>query len=269
MQIALLAFALAAANPADVDEYIKVSGMTAQLSQTPQMVVAGFDDAVAKNGTQVNAELLAGLRGAMSDVYAADRVMAAIRAQLLKTADQAALRKTLDFYKTPLAVKVTELEVAVSTVEGMTEIQRYAGTLQANPPAPERLKLVTELDRAIRGTESGLDLMAGTVRGMMSAMRAILPKEKQLDGKQLAKVLADVRAKNRPGMQQMTLASSLYTYRSLSDSELSQYVAFWASPPGAAMGAKTTAAINAAFDKLAVELGDAAAALTVRYPAKK
>lgn len=269
MQTALLAFALAAASPADVDEYIKVSGMTAQLSQTPQSVIAGLDEAVARNGTQVNAELLAGLRASISEVYAADRVIAAIRAQLLKTADPAALRKTLDFYKTPLALKVTELEIAVSTVEAMTEIQRYAGTLQQNPPAPERLKLVGELDRVIRASESGLDLMTGTARGMMSATRRILPKDKQLDAKQMAKMLADVRARNRPGMQQMTLVSFLYTYRSLTDSELSQYIAFWSSPAGKVTGAKTSGAINAAFDKLAVEMGDAAAALAVKFPTKK
>lgn len=145
MQIALLAFALAAASPADVDAYIKVSGLTAQMRQTPQMVISGLDDALAKNGAPVDAELVAGLRKAISEVYAADRVVAGIRAQLLENGDPAALRKTLDFYKTPLALKVTELEVAVSTAEGMAEVREARQRARPRKVGDDQLLMMMDL----------------------------------------------------------------------------------------------------------------------------
>lgn len=131
------------------------------------------------------------------------------------------------------------------------------------------MKLATDFDRAIRGTDFGVDLMVGTVRGMLMGTQALLPKEKQITPKQLAQTLAEVRARSRPAMEQMALVNGLYTYRSLADAEFAEYIAFWASAPGAAVGAKTAAAINTAFDKLAVDLGDISAALAQKYPPKK
>jgi len=67
----------------------------------------------------------------------------------------------------------------------------------------------------------------------------------------------------------MSLVTSLYAYRSLTDRELGQYIAFWASGAGASMAAKTGEAINAALEKLAADLGDISGALLAKYPPQK
>ena len=119
-----LAIVTSAAAPADVNQYIKVSGVTVQLSHTPALVLSGFEDAVAKNAVRGDPQHIAGLRAAIPEVYAPTRMMAIVREQLIKTLDAAALRKTLDWYKGPLAQKVTALKVVVSSFEGMTALQR-------------------------------------------------------------------------------------------------------------------------------------------------
>ncbi len=256
------------ATPADIDRFFRLSGLGEQLAQTPALVTAGFEGAIAKSarGLRVDPRYVSGIRDAIPAVYAAERVVGAIRDQLLKNVDPAALRATLDWYQSDFSQKVTALEVKASTPEGQAELRSYVATLAQHPPTAKRAVLIRALDKATHGSEAGLDVLVGTTRGTLTAAQALLPKERRLDPMQAARLLGALRDARRPGIEERSFQTNAFVYRSLTDAELARYIAFYASAPGVSMVAKANEAANLGFNKLAGDLGDIAAALATKYP---
>ena len=77
-----------------------------------------------------------------------------------------------------------------------------------------------------------IDMATITVQGVMSELNAMLPSGQRADSYTLEQEMSAQRGQLRRNFQNVCMVSFLYTYQSLSDDELEQYVEFAESDSG-------------------------------------
>lgn len=230
-------------------ELMHLSGMYRQLGS--------FSQAVEQQMASQPAEIPAATRGALLQAlrafYAPQPLRAAALAHLRQRLDPAQAREVVKWLRSERGRRITGLEESASTPESAAQIQAYAASLQSGPPGPERIERIQRLDRVTRSTdvatEVALKLAAAVARGLTAALAA------PPTAADIAAALEAQRPEIRASMQQATLVSLLYTYRSLPDSELDAYIAFLESGAGRWYQGVTTAALMASLDQAGDRFG--------------
>src|SRR5262249_28078027 len=166
------------------------------------------------------------------DAMDAEDLQEEIRRRLGRELPEQIGKPTVDWLRTGLGRRITALENEASSPESALQQAAFAMQLQIEPPSPDRMQLTRRLeeatgssDHAVAGWETvavalGIAMTAGTANG-------------RLDGKD---ILRERLAKLRPDMKLLLLQASLrhmlFTYRTLTDEELRQYVEFLESETG-------------------------------------
>lgn len=218
--------AVAAAGPpapaGEMQEIFRLSGLEAQLGSLDQVVAASLSPSLQN----VPAAQAARVKQAVLAEFSGPALQQQVVFRLEKVHHPTHAAGTLRWLRSPLGRRITELEAAASTGEGMRGLEAYARQL-GNQPAPEtRVALARELDRAIGATDFALELSLASARAAMSAMSGVLPGEQRLAKDQIEAAIDAQREQLHAQLAQISLVSTLYTYRSLEDTELEAYLAF-------------------------------------------
>jgi hypothetical protein len=163
----------------------------------------------------------------------------------------------LGWLNAPLGRKVTRLEEEHSTAEAMQAMQAWAQSLKEPPPAA-RMDLIHRFDQAVGVTEFTLASMKHSQLAMVAALTAGQPPAQQRQA--FDKVSAVFEQKHDELLRtvgQQVIPFMLYCYRSLSDAELEQYIAYARSPGGR----RYHEASKAAFDEAVVRASHNAGAV--------
>jgi hypothetical protein len=131
-----------------------------------------------------------------------------------------------------VARKIVALEIASSESGVEQKVASYAAGLKANPPPARRVELLQRLDWVTGANETSADLVAAIARGLSTAVSAAGPPQSRLRPGQIEDRAAQVRARAHETMREVRTMSMLYTYQTLEDDELSEYVRFSGSDAG-------------------------------------
>ena len=240
------------ADPRSVETLMIKSGLDKQLEQVGPMVQAGMIQqnqgaSHALSPEEMNA--LSNLTGRAFDAKALrEKVQKHIQANLSETDIQAAL----SWLRSPLGEKITKLEEDASTPAAYAEMQNMAGKLAGNAG---RVELARKLDNAVKATEAGVAVALNIQTAMIAALTSGAAPEKRPTMENIEKEVIKNRGQIQSAIEQSTLLSFLYTYRSLSDAELGKYLDFANSVSGKKYHAVTSEAVNAAVTNSARVLG--------------
>jgi hypothetical protein len=168
----------------------------------------------------------------LKDAYQADRIKRHLLARFKKSLDPACIEAVLSWLQSPLGQKVTKLEGAASTPEGVRQMTMYAAMIQNDPPPQARSRLVERLDEAIKATDLMLDMATITVNETMNGVVAAMPQQLDMDPLAMGQLLKTHREEMRKRFQKAVTTTFLYAYQPLSDKELEQYIAFAESEHG-------------------------------------
>lgn len=233
-------------GPATVDDLLELSGARAQL--------AGFA-----------ARLAAELRprpGQMSapDQRAAERILdrelrpealyALVRSEFRRHLDRARLEAVVAWLETPLGRAITALEVAASEPAAAAALAEYARRLEAAPAPAARAELLERLDWVSGGGEGSVEIVAAIARSVAKAVAAVAPPERRLRPGQIERQVVEVKARVSAAVARQVLVSRLYTYRSLDDRQLEEYVRFQASEDGRWYNATMRKALRPVLDQV-------------------
>ena len=239
--------------------YVK-SGLQTQLQQLPFTVQEMFDQRVASGqyGT-LDAKIISALRKGIRTPFVPDTMKETIIEELRKRLSSEDVREVLVWLESPLGTKITKLEEAASTPDTMKELPQFAEKLREAPPAQDRLRVLERLDAATRATETNVEVIMIGQLSVIVALVATLPEEKRAP-------IADIRAeveKTRPQFESMVkthvLVIFLYTYRSLTVSELDIYVKFAESDVGRRYHNAAVAGLKKVLNNFMMQLGSAIA----------
>lgn len=227
-------------------ELLDLSGLKRQIAQFPSFMQAG----ALQGGVQkLKPTEAAKVNQAIAEVFRPDPLYRMISEQIGGQLPPGHLSSLLAWYRSPLGKRLSELEVQATTPQALQEMQRFSAQLQRKPAAPERLALIRKLDQAARATDAAIEMVVVSFRGMAKALDPALPPEKRLKPGELDRLTARLKAEFEAPLRAQSLTAMLYTYQSVPDSEISEYVAFLQSEAGTAF----TKASNAAFIKVVAD----------------
>jgi hypothetical protein len=212
----------------EMQEIFRISGLEAQLGTLDQVVAASL----APNLQGVPPAQAQVVQRAVLSEFNAPLLKQQVESRLAKVHHPAHAAATLRWLRSPLARRITALEVAASSAESVREIERFAQNLPAQPPTPARVGLAREFDRATGWTEFALDVSLASARAAMTAIAAVRPDEPRLQPQQIEQAIASQRELMRNGIEQASLVSALFVYRSLSDTEFEAYIAWTKTDAG-------------------------------------
>jgi hypothetical protein len=211
-------------------ELWELSGLQKQVAQLDDLSVASLNEQYQAG--RMPPQVYEYLVPLLKDAYQADRIKRQLLARFNKSLDPACIEAVLSWLRSPLGRKVTKLEEAASTPEGVRQMTMYAAMIQGDPPPQERLRLVERLDEAIKATDLMLDMATITVNETMNGVIAAMPQQLDMDPATLSRYLKTHRAEMREQFQKAVMNTFLYTYQPLSNGELEEYVAFAESERG-------------------------------------
>jgi hypothetical protein len=114
----------------------------------------------------------------------------------------------------------------------MQQMENFAAQLQSNPPAQKRLALLRRLDKVTGASELLIRMEIANFRCIFKTINRVLPPEKRLEEAKMEQLCNVRKVQSGPRLKNRTLAGFLYTYRSISDAELTKYIDFCESDVG-------------------------------------
>ena len=216
------------AGPTKVDELLELSGLRVQLAGLLGRVALDLRPPPG----QMSAADMATIDRILARSLQPEAVYGAVRDTFRPLVDRPNLEAAAARLRTPVARKIVALEVASSEPSAEPKVAEYAATIKANPPPARRLELVQRLDWVTGAHETSADLVAAIARGLSTAVSAAGPPENRLRPGQIEDRAAQVRARAQESLREVRTMSMLYTYQTLEDDELAEYVRFSGSDAG-------------------------------------
>jgi len=228
--------------------YVK-SGLAKQIQDLPRSIQAGLDQPLmeAEQFPQPSPRVIALMKALAPEAFAPEKLKAVVLPELktgLTTPDLQAVLKWLD---SPLGIKCTRLEEEASTPEAYPEIDKYAAQLKKSPPTPERLKIIQKLDAALKASQTTVEMALNLQVALLLAVNATLPKERQQSPAEILGEIKQHRPEFEAALQVESLVSLIYTYRSLTEAEINQYIKFATSSAGSKYQEVADAAVKKAL----------------------
>ena len=220
---------------ADIDQLLEVSGAKTQMGTLPEEFYGGLRQGAAQAGAP--ASFGDDLVGKMSGLTG-DRIIGDMLTDLneqLTDADVAALKS---WYATELADKITRLEVAASTPEASSRVMQNLDSLLSDH---ERVGNARKLDDVLGGGELMITMMKSMQVTLVNAMMSQAPEEQR---RQVLEQIDDQMSQSMPQLTEITLASYVAAYSSLTDAEITAYVDFLSKPAAEKFYRVSTSAVG-------------------------
>lgn len=247
--------------PVTLDQVLELSGLRAQLP--------GILGWIAQEYQLAHGALAAEDRVAASRVLARglrhDRVYATLTGQV-RDLDQATLDEAATWYRSPLGLRITTLETEVSSGKHASALEAYGEALEERPALPERVELVERLDGVSGGTSVSTEILMTAARSLLRAVNDTLPPERRLRPSAQDVQLRVIRARALDTVRRANQITMLYTYRSLTDDELREYVQFLGSDTGRIIAGRVKQAL---LEALGVAAGETARELVRAVPPER
>jgi hypothetical protein len=255
--VATLVTGPASADPLDarIAELMVKSGIDKQIDAYPETVRLGLQQSRAQSPMSDAQYQL--LMDALSKAYVPAAMKQTMARRLRKDLAAADVEGALAWLNAPLGRKITRLEEDHSTAEAILEMQAWAKSLKEPPPAA-RLDLIRRFDQAVGVTEFSLASMKHSELAMVAALTAGQPPARQREAfDKVSEIFKQRHDELLRTVGEQTIPFMLYAYRSLSDAELEQYIAYALSPGGK----RYHEASKAAFDEAIVRASHNAGAV--------
>ncbi|HET8547617.1 MAG TPA: SH3 domain-containing protein [Bryobacteraceae bacterium] len=214
-------------SEAAINEALSLSGIEKQFQQLAN--VASVGEALRARG--LGPAEAAQAAQAMHSAFTPEVFLRPIRQQLRVRADPALLRKVLEWYRTPLAQRVTAAETRATAPENAQRFFDFVRRLPNQPPPAERVALVRRLDAVADLSEIQYAVVRAVLRGIAARVNPTLAPKKRLDESRLESLMRTLE-QQRPAFKELTLARYLYMYQTVSDYDLREYIAFWETDAG-------------------------------------
>lgn len=237
-----------------IDELLELSGARAQLVGLVGRVAADLRPASG----QMGAADLAAVDRILAQSLRHEAVYGAVRDVFLPQVDRPSLEATAAWLRTPVGRKIVALEITSAQPGADQKVAEYTAILKAKPPVARRLELLQRLDWVTGANDTSADLVAAIARGLTAAVSAAGPPDGRLRPGQIEDRATQVRARSSETLREVRTMSMLYTYHTLEDDELSEYVRFSGSDAGrwynTAMRRALVGAVGKAVEQTVTEL---------------
>lgn len=190
----------------------------------------------------------AALKDIMRRAFQPDRMLGLVRRTFLTRFDHERMAELATWLRSPLARKMTDLEVKAS--DPGLDLTSFTVWTRGLPPPASRRRLIERIDQAASLTDGSFDLVAGILRSAFRALEPGAPPGR------IEEVIARVQEQQYGAVKEMIAVRMLYTYQSVSDEELGEYVSFYESPTGKWYAATVLESVSRAGSEAMTRAGE-------------
>ena len=230
---------------AQLDEIFALSGIDETLQQIPLLINATFDNLASQEGN--DPRVLAEMKDIMANVMSPDKLRGSTMEHLQASLSRKEIKKIHAQLKSPFAQRMSALEKEAGQPDSAENIMAFAQMLEKQPPTDQRINLITELVRASNAVESSLTMRTEFFRGFMEATSQLAPPDKRISSEQIDEKISSMRRQLLEPVAQEIILTYFYLYRSLSDSEIENYIAMYHEPEMAHFNDEMNIAMATAF----------------------
>ncbi|WP_394130606.1 DUF2059 domain-containing protein [Marinobacter nauticus] len=241
--VAMLGVGSAQAAP-DAASVLEASPIDDIVEQYPAMLSQGIREGLKQRG-QVPPMVADTVGYVVSSSFSADKIEQQIITDLQAQLTDEQLQAVSEWYRTPVARKISSAEIAASAPEAWPQIQASAPELNRKYKGTPKAEMFDRFDRAARATESAVDTTIAVQLGLATAMSAL--SSESMHYEQLERRIENQRGMLRGVVGQQVYDSYLYTYDKVSAQELTLYLDFLESPAGKQFSQVVTSSIQQAI----------------------
>jgi len=173
----------------------------------------------------------------------------------LKT-NEDSLKKVIALYNEPLMIEMTLLEVSTNDPSQQQDQQSFFEGLKKNPPSQTRIQQLVLLNNELGTSELLSKMFTNMALSMAKGFNSVQPAENQVPLNELKeKIQSTFNSDFSIMMTNQIIALSMYTYKSVDDSKLNEYIKVWQSPVGKYFVKNTYNALDYSFSKMFEQLG--------------
>jgi hypothetical protein len=223
-------------GPATAEEILETSGLRPQLSSLARTL--GLEFVPRHNGLRpADVEAIGQV---VTRHLTAERLYPAVQEEFRRRVDhQKDLDAMAEWFRSPLGVKITALEVAASRPDALEKLAAFAEQLKTVPPPAARVDLVQRLDWVSGASHETTEILLMVSTSFARAAMGMMPPERRATPGMLQRRADTMRGRLGRTVADRMRTQLLYVYAPLEDAELMQYVTFVASPAGRAYGRAT------------------------------
>ena len=210
-----------------INEALDISGTKKALETIPAHIRAQFE----ARQTPLKPEEKTRVGKILGDAFRPDVLYGAVRGAFRTNYDPQRMTLVIGQLRTPLFQKVAALEIAASEPGAKQDLERFALGLQGDIPKPARVALVQRYEAAMRSAELQIEMGVVAYRAVTRSLEPVLPSEKRPTARETDFAERTLRAQ-QDRLVREALVRWLYTFRSLTDEELAEYVAFGETDAG-------------------------------------
>lgn len=212
------------------------------VAQYPAMMSEGVRRGLSQSG-MTDPMVVTTVAAVVRNAFRAADMQSGLIADLSSSMTDTQLEAVRDWYRTPLAGKISQAEVEASGPGTWQKIESGASDFQARFKGSERAALFSRYDRAARATESAVDTTVAVQLGLATAISAFQGSGES-GFEELKQRIESQRQQTRAMVAQQVYDIYLYTYRDLSVEELKDYIGFLETGAGATFTRVVTASIQ-------------------------
>lgn len=159
--------------------------------------------------------------------YSPDFFRTSMKATLDEALSVGELAQLIDWFESPLGQKILRLEAAANDPENQAQMEAYIEEkLSKEIPRNNRVRLIEELMEALDVVELSIELAASASVGAQRMLREVMPIGTEPPMRPIQVLKAREKPYIRKEMPEKMRNIFLYTYRSLRDQEIQQYLDF-------------------------------------------
>ncbi len=235
-----------------VDQLMQKSGLNKQIEQFPVMIQADIIRSNQEAGNKMSAADLNNLVRMVAESFNATTLKDTVSRHIREKLSENDMSAVLKWLTSPLGKKITKLEEEASGPEADKKIQEMSAEVKKNP---DRAALLSKLDNAVKATDVGVNITINLQVAFILAVTSGMPAEERPSVDDILREVSKGREQLQKTVRQETLEGFFYTYRSLSDAQIKEYIAFAESDPGKRYHAVSSEGLNTAMMQAGFALG--------------
>ena len=224
----LLSFGPAQAlSDVEIDRLLKLSGISAQVEQFPELIKQGMREA-RLSGELISEKDFSTLLIRTDDTILPEEIIDEVRTELRHTLNEEDVDNLLAWYRSDLGREITELERQAGSQEAFEEMSQQAPQLLANE---ERVEFARRVDGIVGATDLTMSIHEYTGIAVFSALTLALRPDTAFEEIQhFREQMAELRPQMREPTERMVTVSFVYTYLPLNSGELEKFERFLSRP---------------------------------------
>jgi hypothetical protein len=227
-----------------VTRAFEVAGVNDEILQIPAQIQSQFATQL-KNDAKMSDADKKKFEVAMTQAFLPEKIDRDLKKEFLEPCDPRMLRSVIDGLTTPLGDRIRKLEAFAESPAARQEGEAYAHSLAQHPPARDRVALMLRMDSSLGITKSTMDITLASARGIAVAFGG-LPAEGA----------ANLQSKQTSDqMHGAVLVNLLFTYRDVSDQDLTSYIELYETPAFITFNDRLEKALVACISRQSEALG--------------